>query len=166
MVKLPQRHFKVHHLKFVLQLQNCTHILDPCCWKRKKISFATETENANRWFFIAVLDNRLPIIGYHYGLFTCFLFRLVESATVYICFAVSCLVCLPTSCCVIGVNAHLLKHIRSLTDNILVLPPLFPCSCSVSVPRIPSAFKHSSGASSLLSYVNLCSAAGRSQRCT
>lgn len=60
-----------------------------------------------------------------------FLFRLVESATVYICFAVFCLVC-PTSCCAIGVNAHLLKH---PIDNILVLPLLFLCYRSVSVPR-------------------------------
>lgn len=28
-----------------------------------------QTENANRWFFIVVLNNKLPIIGYHYWLF-------------------------------------------------------------------------------------------------
>lgn len=48
------------------------------------------------------------------------LFRLIESVTVYICLAVICLVCIPTGCCVIGVNAHLLRHFRPFTDNILV----------------------------------------------
>lgn len=84
------------------------------------VCFTYRTEKANRWLFNATLNNSLSIIGYHYRLSTCYFFRLIESATVYICFTVFCLVRLPTSCCVIGVNAHLLRRVSSLTNYILL----------------------------------------------
>lgn len=85
-----------------------------------------------------------------------FLFK--DSATVYICFAVICLVCIPTSCCVIGVNAHLLRHFRLLTDNILVYLSCFLAPVQFSSPGTLLL--------STLYYTKLCSAVGQSQNYT
>lgn len=98
----------------MLQLQNCTHILDqtntpatPSDRKCKQMVFHCGSKQQASYYRLSLWAICTPLSP-------------VDCPTFYICFAAFCLVCFPTSCCVTGVSAHLLRHVGSLPHDLLV----------------------------------------------
>lgn len=112
----------------MLQLQNCTHILDqtntpatPSDRKCKQMVFHCGSKQQASYYRLSLLAICTPL-------------NPVDCPTFYICFAAFCLVCFPTSCCVTGASAHLPRHAGSLPHDLLV----YLCRRSFfSVPRSP-----------------------------
>lgn len=98
----------------MLQLQNCTHILDqtntpatPSDRKCKQMVFHCGSKQQASYYRLSLLAICTPL-------------NPVDCPTFYICFAAFCLVCFPTSCCVTGASAHLPRHAGSLPHDLLV----------------------------------------------